>query len=55
MGIAVQMDLYGTEVEMAVPSETQQWLGHLGKVRVKVDVHHQAKGSKHTHHGGLFF
>ena len=54
MGMALQMDLYGTEVEMAEPSETQGWMGHLRKVRVEVDRPHQAEGSKHAHDGDFF-
>lgn len=49
MGMALQMDLYGMEVEMAEPSETQGWIGHLRRVRVEVDVPHQAECSKHSH------
>lgn len=51
IGMALRMDLYGTKVEIAEPSETLGWMGHLRKVRVEMDVPHQAEGSKHTHYG----
>ena len=52
--ISLQMDLCGTEVEMAEPSERQGWMEHFRKVRVELEVPHQAEGSKHTH-GREFF
>lgn len=54
MGMDLQMDLYGTEVEMAELSETQGWIGYLRKMRMQFDEPHHAEGSKHTHDEEFF-
>lgn len=52
--MALQMDLYDMEVEIAEPRETRGWMGLLRKVRMELDEPYQAEGSKNIPDGKFF-